>query len=47
MALSKLKQIQKMDIISLPKKDNEKTFNYSFSNTLESGYEVLKLKSIN
>ena len=30
MALSKLKQIQKMDIISLPKKENEKTFNYSF-----------------
>jgi len=46
MAMSKLKQIEKMAIIDKPQKENLKTFKISFNPELESYKEVLKVKDL-
>ncbi|MCI8460869.1 MAG: ABC-F family ATP-binding cassette domain-containing protein [Bacilli bacterium] len=46
MAMSKLKQIEKMAIIDKPQKENLKTFKISFNPEQESYKEVLKVKDL-
>lgn len=46
MAMSKLKQIERMAIIDKPQKKNLKTFKLSFNPELESYKEVLKVKEL-
>ena len=46
MAMSKLKQIEKMVIIDKPQKENLKTFKINFDPELESYKEVLKVKNL-
>lgn len=46
MAMSKLKQIERMDIIDKPNKDNEKTFKINFDPALTSYSDVLKVKNL-
>jgi len=46
MAMSKLKQIEKMKVIEKPQKENQKTFKISFDPELESYREVLKIKNL-
>lgn len=46
MAMSKLKQIEKMVIIDKPQKENQRTFRINFNPELESYKEVLKVKNL-
>lgn len=46
MAMSKLKQIERMAVINKPQKKNEKTFKINFNPELESYKEVLKVKNL-
>lgn len=43
MAMSKLKQIERMEKIDAPQKENKRTFSVSFQNLVESGKVVLTL----
>lgn len=46
MAMSKLKQIERMSIIDKPKKENTRTFKVNFSPIMESYFDVLKIKNL-
>ena len=46
MAMSKLKQIERMTIIDKPNKENTRTFKINFAPIMESYFDVLKIKNL-
>ena len=46
MAMSKLKQIERLEKVEKPKKENTKTFKINFNPSVESYKEVLKIKNL-
>lgn len=46
MAMSKLKQIERMTIIDKPNKENTRTFKINFAPSMESYFDVLKIKNL-
>lgn len=46
MAQSKLKQIERMEVVEAPEKENTKNFRFSFDGMIESGLEALKLEKL-